>query len=289
MIPAAFTYVAPSSIAEAVAMLAQHEGARVLAGGHSLIPLMKQRRISPPTLIDIGGIAELRGIGQTDGMMCVGAMTTHAQIAASSDLLRIFPLMAEAVAEIGDPMVRHRGTFGGSLAQAEPGGDWPAAALALDARLRVIGPSGTRTISIDDFFVALMTTALGPGELLTQVDLPLPAKRSGMAYQKFAHPASGYALVGVAAIVTKDERGNCRSCRVAITGAGARAKRAGRTEMMMAGERLTPEQIAEAAAYADEELEILSDIYAGEDDRRHLVRVLTKRTLIAAAAASDVA
>jgi carbon-monoxide dehydrogenase medium subunit len=180
---------------------------------------------------------------------------------------------------IGDPLVRHRGTFGGSLAHADPAGDWPAVALALDATIHATGPDGARSIPASEFFVDLFTSALEPGELLTAVDLPCPHDATGMAYEKFAHPASGYAVVGVAAVVGIDADGICRACRVGITGAGAKATRADATERALLGEHVTGERIGQASQHAAAGIDLLSDLVASERYRAHLVTALTERAL----------
>lgn len=280
MIPEAFDYLAPTTVEEALTLLATHgDDAKVLAGGHSLIPMMKLRLASPGVLVDIGRIPALRGIRPHDDGIMIGATTTHAAIERSRDLSARFPIMAEAATVIGDPLVRHRGTFGGSLAHADPAGDWPAVALALDATIHATGPDGDRAIPAREFFVDLFTSALEPGELLTAVDLPYPTVNTGMAYEKFAHPASGYAVVGIAAVVGIDADGICRDCRVGITGAGAKATRAEATEMALLGEELTSERIRQAARSAAVGVDLLSDLVASERYRAHLVTVLTDRAL----------
>lgn len=280
MIPETFEYTAPATIAEAIALLVRHgDNAKVLAGGHSLIPMMKLRLASPGVLIDIGRVPELRGIRQHGDTVTIGATTTHAQIEHSGALKGRFPIMNETATVIGDPLVRHRGTFGGSLAHADPASDWSAVALALDATIRATGPGGERTIPASEFFVDVFTSALEPGELLTAIELHNPRAGTGMAYEKFAHPASGYAIVGAAAIVSLGEDGICRECHVGITGAGAKATRANATEMMLLGERVTSERIRQAAHRAAAGLDLLSDLVASERYRAHLVTVLTQRAL----------
>lgn len=280
MIPESFEYTAPTTIAESLALLAAHgDDAKVLAGGHSLIPMMKLRLASPGVLVDIGRIPELRGIRAHGGGITIGATTTHAEVLDDPELGARFPIMAEAATVIGDPLVRHRGTFGGSLAHADPAGDWPAVALAVDALIHVTGPNGDRAIPARDFFLDLFTSALEPGELLTAVDLPFPSVDSGMAYEKFAHPASGYAVVGIAAVVGVDADGICRECRVGITGAGAKATRAEVTEMALLGETVTGERIRQASRHAAAGIDLLSDLGASERYRGHLVTALTDRAL----------
>ena len=283
MIPGEFEYYAPTSVQEAVQLLQQHgDEAKVLAGGHSLIPLLKLRLANPPVLVDINRIKELKGISRQDGAVTIGALTTHTEVERSEELKQAFPMMAEAATVIGDPMVRNLGTFGGSLAHADPAGDWPAVALALGARMRMTGPSGERTVPADEFFVDMLTSALQPGEVLTAVDIPAPQGRTGMSYQKFSHPASGYAVVGVAATVQLGPDGACQDCRVAVTGAGPKATRLTAVEDALRGQQLTPELIAGASARAGEGMEFLGDIFASESYREHLTKVYTKRALLKA-------
>ncbi len=287
MFPNTFDYHAPTSVAEAVSLLQEHgDDAKVLAGGHSLLPLMKLRLSSPPVLVDIGRIPALRGIARSNGTVTIGAMTTHAEILRSEGLKSALPILAEAATNIGDPMVRNRGTFGGSLAHADPAGDWPAVALALGATMKVTGPDGDRTVAVDDFFLDMLTSDLQPNEVLTAVDLPVRGGTVGMSYQKFAHPASGYAVVGVAAVVTLGDDGAARECRVAVTGAGPKATRATATEDALTGQSPTPDAIAQAAERAGDGMDFLGDIYASESYRAHLVQVYTKRALLAAVEAA---
>ncbi len=288
MIPGEFEYHAPTTTQEAVQLLQQYgDEAKVLAGGHSLVPLLRLRLASPAVLVDINRIAELRGVTRSNGTVTIGAMTTHATIEHSEGLKQALPILPAAATLIGDPMVRNRGTFGGSLAHADPAGDWPAVALALGAQMHILGPDGERTVPVDEFFVGLLTSAVEPGELLTHVSLPMPTGRVGMSYQKFAHPASGYAVTGVAALVTLGEDGICADCRVAITGAGDRATRATETEAALQGQVLDETTIAHAAERAGAGVEFLGDIYASETYREQLVKVYAKRALLAALQSAD--
>lgn len=284
MIPPEFEYQVASTVPAAIAALQGRSDARLLAGGQSLIPVLKLHGARPGLLVDIGRIAELRGITISDDTVEIGALTTHREIEDSVELRRVLPIMAETAELVADPPVRSRGTFGGSLAYADPGGDWPAVALALDARLEATGPGGGRTISIDDFFIARLTTALQRDEVLTCITIPIPRWTVGMAYGKLRHPASGYALVGVAVVVGMDESGVCRSCRVAVTGAGPRATLVRATCDALAGQRLTPSTLRAASVRASEGLSLSSDIYAREEYRAHLVRVYVERVLRAATA-----
>lgn len=285
MIPSEFDYVRASSVQEALSLLQQHgDDAKVLAGGHSLIPLLKLRLASPAVLVDISGIKELRGVQQKGDMVTIGALTTHGDLESDSSLKGSFPILHEAATVIGDPMVRNRGTFGGSLAHADPAGDWPAVALALNATMHISGQGGERTVPADEFFIDILTSDIQPGELLTAIDLPVPSGRVGQSYQKFSHPASGYAVVGVAAVVTLDGAGNCSAARVAVTGAGAKAVRLTDVEDALVGKALTEENVAAATQNVGGEIMYLGDIYASEEYREHLVKVFAKRAVLAAAA-----
>lgn len=284
MYPAKFDYYRANSVAEAVSLLQQHgEGARVLAGGHSLLPLMKMRLAQPSVLIDIGRVTDLRGISaRADGGARVGAMTTHTEIAASQELQRYQGLI-DAASIIGDVQVRNRGTIGGSLAHSDPGADYPAIVLALEATINTAGPSGSRAIPADEFFVGLLATALEAGEIITSVDFPAQAANTASAYAKFENPASGYAIVGVAARVTVGDDGNARNVRVAVTGAADSASRLREVESALEGQPLTADNIAAAAQPAGQGLTFNSDIHASEEYRAHLTKVLTRRALEKAA------
>ncbi len=288
MYPAEFAYAAPTTLAEAMQLLQQGNGeAKLLAGGQSLIPLLKLRLAEPKVLIDLRRVPELRGIREEGDDIVIGAMTTYFEALKSPILARRIPLVVEAAQEVGDMQVRARGTIGGSLAHADPAGDMPAVVLALDATLNTVGSSGRRTIPARDFFVEMLTTALKPDEVLTAVRLPAMAPmaqpRTGAAYVKHHHPASGYAVVGVAAVVTLDGDGVCRQARVAITGAGAKATRVTAVEAALVGKHLTDENLTQAASVAADGLDLMSDTYASADYRAHLAQVLTKRALAKAA------
>ncbi|MDQ7848764.1 MAG: xanthine dehydrogenase family protein subunit M [Armatimonadota bacterium] len=283
MIPAPFAYHAPASLREALQLLATHgDKARLLAGGHSLLPLMKLRLATPAHLIDLRRIDDLRGIRLEDGRVVVGAMTTHWMI-ESSDLLRQhIPLLPQTAACIGDLQVRNMGTIGGSLAHADPAADYPAAVLALEAEVVAEGMEGRRRIAAGEFFTGLYATALRPGEILVEVRLPLPPPGSGSAYLKFPHPASGFAVVGVAALVTTDRGGRCTQVRVGVTGVAPVPYRAVAVEEALQGIAPTAEALAAAAAKAAEGVEVNADIFASADYRRHLATVFTRRALQAA-------
>jgi aerobic carbon-monoxide dehydrogenase medium subunit len=283
MIPASFDYYAAASVDEAIALLRQHgDAAKVLAGGHSLIPIMKLRLAEPGVIVDIGRIAALRGVQVRNGGVAVGALTTHTAV-GGSELLAGLAALQEAARAVGDVQVRNRGTLGGSLAHADPGADLPAAVLALDGEIVLTGPNGERTVKADDFFVGLLTSDVGDDEILTEVRFATPPPRSGSAYVKFANPASGYAIVGVAALVALAADGTVASCRVGVTGTGDHAVRATGVETELTGKQPTAENIAAAASSAAAGIDPLEDIHASADYRAELTRVLTRRALTAAA------
>lgn len=268
MIPVAFEYVRVRDLGEAIEALARYgEEARVLAGGHSLLPAMKLRLAQPKVVVDIGRIAELREIREEEGRIRIGALVTHGEIESSALLSRSCPLLPEVASRIGDLQVRNRGTIGGSLAHADPAADWPAAVLALEAEIAVAGPQGMRTVRAEEFFIDLFQTMLRPGEILTEVRVP-PTER-GVAYEKFAQKASGFALCGAAAAVVDG------TARVALTGVAAKAYRARATEEALQG-GAPP---AEAAVRATEGVEPLGDLHASAEYRAHLARVLVRRAL----------
>jgi carbon-monoxide dehydrogenase medium subunit len=283
MIPKPFEYVKATSVQEAVSLLQQHgEDAKLLAGGHSLLPVMKLRLAAPSVLIDISKVQELRGI-HANGSLTIGAGTTYAEIAQSEKVQHQAAVLAECVAQIGDTQVRNKGTIGGALAHADPAADLPAVVLALGALIHVTGPGGKRDIPAEDFFVDLLTSALEPGEIITSISCGALGHGEGAAYVKFPHPASRYAIVGVAAYV-KVEGGNVSACRVAVTGAGAKAERQHEVEQALLGKAPSDDTIAAAAASAGDAMDILSDIHAGEEYRRAQIKVYTRRALAEAVA-----
>ena len=278
MIPAAFDYIRPATLDEALGLLARHgDEAKVLAGGHSLIPAMKLRLSQPKLVIDIGRIDDLRSISERDGKIAVGALTTHYDIESSALLARSCPLLPEVAAKIGDVQVRNKGTIGGSCVHADPAGDWPAAMLALDAEFEIAGPGGSRTVLAQDFFVDILTTAVKPGQILKSIQLPVTAKT--VAYVKFAQKASGFAIAGVAAVVDKARGG----IAVGVTGVAAKAYRAAAVESSLRGVELSAATIAAAAQKAADGVGPLSDIHASAEFRAHLARVQAKRALDLAA------
>src|SRR5256886_4177913 len=281
MIPAHFDYVRANTLDEALALLAQNADAKILAGGHSLIPAMKLRLAQPPLLVDIGRLKDLSYIREEGGQIRIGAMTTHYQI-ESSDLLKdICSLLPECAGSIGDMQVRNKGTIGGSLAHSDPGGDWPAAIVALNADLIAVSRNGERTIKADDFFVDLLTTALEAGEILREIRINKTNCGAAQAYVKMHHPASGFAVVGVAANLSLKD-GNCEGASIGVTGVSSKAYRASAVESALSGAELNDETIANAAAHAADGVDINGDLFASADYRRHLAAVYTKRAIAAA-------
>jgi len=287
MIPSAFEYYAANSVDEALKLLAEHgDEAKILAGGHSLLPAMKLRLAAPTVLIDINPIAELRSINVGD-KVTIGAMTTYASLLNSAELKAALPVIAEAVDQIGDPQVRNRGTIGGALAHADPAADLPAVILALGGTLTAQGPEGTREISIDDFFVDMLTTSLEPNELLTTITLPKMGAGEGASYVKMVQPASGYAIVGAAAWVKLNGDGTVAAARVAITGAGPKPTRLEEVENALVGGASSEEAVTAASEAVSDELELLGDIHASEDYRRAMVKVYTRRAILKAIKAAS--
>jgi aerobic carbon-monoxide dehydrogenase medium subunit len=274
MIPAAFDYVRPATLDEALGLLAKHgDDAKVLAGGHSLIPAMKLRLSQPKVVVDIARIGNLRSISERDGKIAIGALTTHYDIESSDLLVRSCPLLPEVAAKIGDVQVRNKGTIGGSCVHADPAADWPAAMLALDAEFEIAGLGGNRTVQAKDFFVEILTSAVAAGEILTSIRVPVTAKT--VAYVKFAQKASGFAIAGVAALVDKSRK----TVAVAVTGVAATAYRASEVESTLRGSELSAATIASASLKAAEGVDPLSDIHASAEFRAHLACVQTKRAL----------
>src|SRR5262245_37120296 len=241
-----FDYYRARSVADAHQLLAAHPGAKLLAGGHSLLPLLKLRLAAPSALVDIGRIPDLRGISRQGDVVKIGALATHAELAASADLRSAAPALADAAAMVGDPAVRNRGTIGGNVAHADPASDLPTVLVALDARVLASGPGGERTIPADQFFTGIMATALAEDEILLAIHVPASSRGQGSAYEKFAHPASRYAVLGVAAWVAISN-GTCSSARVALGGLLPNTWRADRTERALVGKAMNDDTIAAAA------------------------------------------
>ncbi len=278
MIPAAFDYYQPKTLEEAIGLLASNDEAKVLAGGHSLLPAMKLRLAQPKALVDLSRIAELNYIREENGQIVIGAMTTHFEIESSALLREKCPLLPEVAAHIGDVQVRNKGTFGGSLVHVDPAADWPAAALALDAEFQIAGLSARRTVPAADFFVEMMQSAVQSNEILREIRVPVTPK--SVAYAKFAQKASGFAIAGVAVVIEKTNR----EVRIGITGVAPKAYRAIAVENELRGKPLSPESIRAASAKAAEGIDSLNDIHASAEFRAHLARVHCARALARAAA-----
>ena len=280
MIPEPFEYHVAHSLEEASRLVAQFgTDGKILAGGHSLVPLMKFRLAAPKYLVDISRLGDLKYIREDGERLEIGALTTHYEVESSELLKAKCPLLPETAAEIGDVQVRNRGTIGGSISHADPAGDWPAPILALDADIKAVSTRGERWIAARDLFVELLTTALEADEILTAIRVPTLGARTGSAYLKLHHPASGYAMVGVAAVVSLDEQGHIAKASVGITGVGPKAYRAKAVEEGLQGKPASPKRLAEASAHAAEGIEVNSDLYASAEYRTHLATVYTRRVL----------
>ena len=280
MIPQEFDYSRPTTVQEAVDLLADGE-AKVLAGGMSLIPLMKLRLSAPEHVVDLGRIPELNRIAEDGGSLHLGALLTHHQVASSGLVQEKCPLMAETAAHIGDAQVRNMGTLGGSAAHADPAADYPAALCALEAKVRLVRKDSERVMGIEDFFVDVLTTAVEPEEIITELVLPIEEPGTGVSYQKLRQPASGFAIVGIAARVRKDG-GKITMARIGVTGLGATAYRATGVEALLEGTEGSQADVAKASAAVDEGIEANSDLHASSDYRKHVARVFTARAVHAA-------
>jgi aerobic carbon-monoxide dehydrogenase medium subunit len=304
MYAAEFDYYKADSVGDAIRLLRSHEGAKLLAGGHSLLPLMKLRLARPPAVIDIGGIRDLKGITRHDNTLRIGALTTHWEIASSEVVKDHCPLLAEVASGIGDPQVRNRGTIGGNVAHADPASDWPTVLTALDARFLLQGPGllgGRSTVAVGDFFKGAFTTALEDDQVLTAIEVPVMAGRHhehehghghghghdhhethGQVgeYAKMAHPASYYAVVGGAVVVTI-ENNQCTAARIAVGGLTPSPVRARSVEAALVGKELTQENIAQAADHLADDLgdDVFGDIYASAEFRRSVVPVEIRHAL----------
>jgi carbon-monoxide dehydrogenase medium subunit len=276
MYPASFDYTRPATVDEAIALLARHgDAAKVLAGGHSLIPAMKLRLTRPQIVVDIGRIAGLSYIREDGGALAIGAMTTHADVEGSALLKEKCPLLPETASHIGDVQVRNRGTIGGSLVHADPAADYPAAMLALDAEIVLASPRGRRTVGAADFFVDLLQTATAPDEILVEIRVPVTAK--SVAYVKTEQKASGFALAGVAVVAGP------QGVRVGVTGVAAKAYRAAAVEQALGAQRSpTPDAIERAASHAADGVDALGDIHASPEFRAHLACVNAQRAIVRA-------
>jgi aerobic carbon-monoxide dehydrogenase medium subunit len=281
MFPAKFEYKAAGSLQEAVGLLEDPE-AKVIAGGHSLLPLMKLRLAQPRLLVDISRIPDLAYIRDEGGQLAIGAMATYRQIQLSEEVHRRAGVLAEAAHEVGDPQVRARGTLAGALAHADPAGDMPAVALALGGSVRTVGPSGEREVDLDGFFVDMLTTALQEREIIREVRLNGVPAGGGAAYQKFDQPASHYALTGICAVVTL-QGNSIGTVRLGVTGVGPKAYRPTAVEQALVGKPAEEEAVKAAVQTVADGIDVLGDIHASPEYRAHLARVLTRRAVLQAA------
>jgi carbon-monoxide dehydrogenase medium subunit len=284
MYPAQFEYHTPGTVKDALALLGKlGDDAKLLAGGHSLLPAMKLRLAQPKHLVDLRKVPGLSGIKEEGGMLVIGAMTTHYAIESSAVVKAKCPVLAATAGLIGDPMVRNMGTIGGSLAHADPAADYPAVIIACGAEMVAEGPKGKRTIRADDFFKGLLTTALAADEILTEVRVPVCGPKVGCAYQKFPHPASRFAVVGVAAVLTVDG-GKVSKAGIGITGAGTKAVRAKGVEAGLTGKALDDATVRAAAEKAPDGVDVQADLQGSEEYKRHLLKVFARRAIEAASA-----
>ena len=279
MIPAAFDYIVPDSLDGAAASLEQAgDNAKVMAGGHSLLPMMKLRLARPAVVIDLKRLDALRGIRLESGALHVGALATHHQVETSGEVKDNCPLLALAAASIGDPQVRNRGTIGGSVVHGDPAADWPAALLALGAELELTRKDGRRSVAAGDFFLGPLTTAIEPSEILTSVRVPVPGEGARAAYRKVRQKASGFAIVGVA-VCLRTDGGVCSDIGIGVTGLAGTPFRAAAVEDLLKGKALTPDLVASASDLVTDGVTALDDIHASADFRSHLARLHTARAI----------
>ena len=281
MFPAPFDYYKPAALSEAIQMLTALGGdAKLLAGGQSLIPALKLRLTSPQHLIDLSGIAELNQIGVEDNTLIVGAMVTHWQIESSPVVRNALPYLSKVAALIADPQVRNRGTIGGSVVNSDPAADYPASIVALNAEMVCVSPSGARVVPATDWFRGLMTTAIEDGEILTQIRIPLFTSNVAATYLKLPHPASRFAVVGVAVIAEVTPTGLCVDARIGITGVGSNAIRGSQVEKFLVGHPFEEGRIADASNLACEGLDLDGDMHFSAQDKQDLCRVYVRRALM---------
>ena len=275
-----FEYKKASSVAEAIQLLTSNPDSKILAGGHSLLPMMKLRLARPAMLIDIGGIAELRGIGVEGGTLSIGALATHYDISSSSVVQNALPMLAEAAEGIGDTQVRNRGTIGGNVAHSDPASDWPAVLTASDAQFVIQGPGGRRTASTADFFTGLLSTSLADDEILTGIEVPVLQHDQRAEYAKMAHPASGFAVVGAAVVLTLDHH-KFTAARIAVGGLVPVPARAPTVEAALVGQEATMDNIAAATSKVSEDLgdDVFGDFYASAEYRRAMAAVEMKHAI----------
>lgn len=280
MIAEKFNYDAPTTLSEAIALLHQYgDDAKILAGGHSLIPMMKLRFASPTHLIDINNIPGLSYIKEEGGYLKIGALTKEADLEESEVIKNKYHIFCDATKLIADPQVRNFGTVGGNLAHGDAANDHPAVMIALGAEVEIVGQKGSRTVSIDDFFYGFYTTAVQHGEVLTEIRLPVANGRWGSAYYKAERKVGDYATAGVAAMIQMDSSGTCTKAGIGLTNVNPLPLRAKRSEEVLIGSNLSAEVIAKAAQYAAEDCNPTDDLRGDEDYKRHLVKVITKRMI----------
>ena len=275
-----FEYQKASSVSEAIQLLSSTSDAKILAGGHSLLPLMKLRLARPGTVIDISGIEELKGISVENGTLRIGPLTTHAEIAASSQVQSAAGILWETAQGIGDPQVRNRGTIGGNVAHADPASDPPTVLKAMNATFTIQGQGGTRTVSADDFFMGPFSTALGDNEILTGISMPVLAENQHAEYAKMGHPATSFAVVGAACVVTMDHH-TCTAARVAVGGLTPIPTRGPSVEQALAGQELTADNIAAATGLIVNDVgsDIIGDIFASAEYRKAMAAIELKHAV----------
>ncbi|HWP58475.1 MAG TPA: xanthine dehydrogenase family protein subunit M [Candidatus Acidoferrales bacterium] len=284
MIPAPFDYLAPETLDEAVRALAENgERAKLLAGGHSLLPMMKLRLVNPAVLIDLRRVPGLRGVRERGGKLVIGALTTHCELESSELALQKCPLLCQTARAIGDVQVRNCGTIGGSLSHADPAADWPAAILALGGELALKGPAGERSLAAAEFFLGPMATAAEPAEIMTEIRVPVFSGRCGSAYLKVPQPASGFAIVGIAVWLRLGRNNRCEDIGIGVTGLAAKPFRAAAVEKSLRGSSLSPKLIEESAASVANGIDPLEDLHASAEFRAHLARVYAARAIAKAA------
>jgi aerobic carbon-monoxide dehydrogenase medium subunit len=282
MIPGSFEYYAPRSVGDAVKFLSAHrDDVKILSGGQSLLPLMKMRLSKPGFIVDIGRLPGLDAITEEGNSLIIGGLVTHAQIECSELLQKKCPLLPQTATTIADVQVRNRGTLGGSVAHADPAGDWPATIVTLDAEIRIVGPSGERWVKCNDFFLGLLMSVLEPDEIVTAVKVPVTGNQK-TAYLKAAPRSSGFAVVGVAVRLALDDKGNCNKIALGITGVTDKAYRAERVEQLLSGRKLDGKTIADAAAQATRNVDVIEDINGSAEYRKHLTEVYVARAIEAA-------
>jgi aerobic carbon-monoxide dehydrogenase medium subunit len=281
VIPASFRYAAPRSVAEAIGLLAAHEDAKVLAGGHSLLPLMKLRLASPPVLVDINRIPDLDYIREDHGIgrLRIGALARHIDFEQSPLIRARYPILWDTARGIGDPLVRNRGTLAGAVAHADPAADWPAALLAVDGEVVARGSGGERIVPIRELYVAILTTSLSSDEMITEVRVPIPEPRSGGAYEKLERKVGDYAVIGVGVQVVLDEAGNVTRAGIGLCNAASTSIKATAAEAFLAGKPMAPDNVNEAARLAMEASDPIDDDRGPVDYKRAMVRELTRRAL----------